>query len=321
MLNQQWLATFATLVEVGHFTHTANRLFMTQPGVSQHIKKLEQQVGVSLLLRKGKRFELTEAGAILFQYACQYRHAETELLARLQTDNAYEGECRFGCSGAIASLLYPHFIDRQIQYPKLCVMIEAAPNQRIVSGILTNQLDVGIVTRRGDEAELTYQALGYAELALVLPSRYQAQHYQSQHDQQFQKIGIELLEQIGFIDHPDGDYYLHQVLQANFGGSEPIINGSGPIRSKAQAMAFTRHIRRSGYVNQLSQILLPVARGLGFTVLPLSIVCAFTARESLWAVELEQKVQESLYLVHKSTRPLPARFNAFIEIATELIAN
>lgn len=310
MLNQQWLATFVTLVEVGHFTHTANKLFMTQPGVSQHIKKLEDQVGVPLLLRKGKRFELTEAGAILYQHARQYRNAETELLARLQTDNAYAGECRFGCSGAIASLLYPHFLEWQINYPELCVMIEAAPNQRIVSGILNNQLDMGIVTKRGEESELSYQAVGYAELTLVLPSQYQAE-----------KIGIELLEHIGFIDHPDGDYYLQQVLRANFSGSEPVVNSSGGAHSKVHAMGITRHIRRTGYVNQLSQILLPVAKGLGFTVLPLSTVNAFMPRESLWAVDLEQKVQESLYLVHKSTRPLPSRFNAFIEITTRLIAN
>ncbi|GGN01135.1 LysR family transcriptional regulator [Shewanella xiamenensis] len=309
MLNQQWLATFVTLVEVGHFTHTANKLFMTQPGVSQHIKKLEEQVGVPLLLRKGKRFELTEAGAMLYQHARQYQHAETELLARIQTDNAHAGECRFGCSGAIASLLYPDFLERQIQYPELCVKIEAAPNQRIVSGILTNQLDMGIVTKRGEEAELTYQALGYAELSLVLPSQYMAE-----------EIGIELLERIGFIDHPDGDYYLQQVLRVNFGG-EPKVAALRELRSKAPAIAFTHHIRRTGYVNQLSQILLPVAKGLGFTVLPLSTVNAFTPRQSLWTVDLEQKVQESLYLVHKSTRPLPSRFNAFIEMAARLIGN
>lgn len=125
MLNQQWLQTFVTLIEVGHFTLTAKKLFMTQPGVSQHIKKLEEQVGVSLILRQGKRFELTEAGSILYQYARDYRQAETELLARLQTDEPNIGECRFGCSGAIASLLYPHFLERQIQYPSLNVMLEA----------------------------------------------------------------------------------------------------------------------------------------------------------------------------------------------------
>lgn len=309
MLNQQWLATFVTLIEVGHFTQTANKLCMTQPGVSQHIKKLEEQVGVSLLLRKGKRFELTEAGMILYQYARQYRNAETELLARLQTDNVHVGECRFGCSGAVASLLYPHFLERQIHYPELCVMIEAAPNQRILSGILNNQLDIGIVTKRGDEPELNYQAIGYAELSLVLPSQYHGD-----------SIGIELLEHIGFIDHPDGVYYLQQVLQANFNNKESTVP-VGILNGKPHAMGFTHHIRRTGYVNQLNQILLPVAKGLGFTVLPLSTVNAFRPREDLWAVELEQKVIESLYLVHKTSRSLPSRFNAFIEMATNLIAN
>ncbi|MRY60822.1 LysR family transcriptional regulator, partial [Parabacteroides distasonis] len=42
MINPLWLNTFKTLVEVGHFTQTAEKLYMTQPGVSQHIKKLEQ---------------------------------------------------------------------------------------------------------------------------------------------------------------------------------------------------------------------------------------------------------------------------------------
>ena len=42
MLNPVWLKTFVTLIETGHFTKTAEKLFMTQPGVSQHIAKLEQ---------------------------------------------------------------------------------------------------------------------------------------------------------------------------------------------------------------------------------------------------------------------------------------
>ena len=37
MLNPVWLETFITLVDTGHFTQTAEKLHMTQPGVSQHI--------------------------------------------------------------------------------------------------------------------------------------------------------------------------------------------------------------------------------------------------------------------------------------------
>lgn len=62
MINPTWLNTFCTLVEVNHFTQTAERLYMTQSGVSQHIKKLEQQVDCALLERHGKQFTLTVQG-------------------------------------------------------------------------------------------------------------------------------------------------------------------------------------------------------------------------------------------------------------------
>ena len=45
MFNPVWLNTFVTLVNTGHFTKTAEKLFMTQPGVSQHINKLENAFG------------------------------------------------------------------------------------------------------------------------------------------------------------------------------------------------------------------------------------------------------------------------------------
>ena len=48
MINVTWLRTFCTLAEVGHFTRTAERLYMTQSGVSQHIRKLEEQLDTDL---------------------------------------------------------------------------------------------------------------------------------------------------------------------------------------------------------------------------------------------------------------------------------
>jgi DNA-binding transcriptional LysR family regulator len=56
MINHIWLKTFCTLVDVSHFTKTAEKLFMTQSGVSQHIKKLEKQLDSQLLIREGKTF-------------------------------------------------------------------------------------------------------------------------------------------------------------------------------------------------------------------------------------------------------------------------
>jgi DNA-binding transcriptional LysR family regulator len=67
MLNPLWLHTFKTLIEVGHFTQTAEKLYMTQPGVSQHIKKLESACGYALIKREKKSFELTEQGQRVYE--------------------------------------------------------------------------------------------------------------------------------------------------------------------------------------------------------------------------------------------------------------
>ena len=91
MINQKCLHTFLTLVEVGHFTQTAEKLYMTQPGVSQQIKKLEEQVGVPLLNRIGKRFELTREGELLYQFGCKRSQEEEQLYRELRFDDPHKG--------------------------------------------------------------------------------------------------------------------------------------------------------------------------------------------------------------------------------------
>lgn len=81
MLNTHHLVTFKTLVETGNFTQTAQQLGLTQPAVSQHIKKLEQGLGAALVIRHGRTTELTHAGEVLFKHilnleACYERFME-----------------------------------------------------------------------------------------------------------------------------------------------------------------------------------------------------------------------------------------------------
>ena len=65
MINPVWLRSFCTLVDVGHFTRTAEKLHMTQSGVSQHVRKLEEQLGTALFIRTTRSISLTEAGRAL----------------------------------------------------------------------------------------------------------------------------------------------------------------------------------------------------------------------------------------------------------------
>ncbi|MCG8427836.1 MAG: LysR family transcriptional regulator [Chromatiales bacterium] len=289
MLNQQWLATFVVLARSGSFTKTAELCFMTQPGVSQHLKKLEQQLGEPLIERFGKRFELTHAGLALLEYGERLQRQEAELMQQLQSDDEYRGVCRFACSGALATDLYPAFLQRQQQHPQLVVYVEAAPNHAIVDAVLNDTVDVGIVTRRSQSPYLQETPLAEDGLALVVPRAVLKRRKRP--------LAFTELQQLGFIDHPDGEHYAQQLLSVNYVDEFRGIS-SLPI---------------SGYVNQLSQILLPVSRGLGFTVLPTRVVNTLGSGQALVIAPTETQVTESLYLIHKKYRELPKRFGWFIE--------
>lgn len=292
MINQQWLNTFLTLVEVGHFTQTAEKLHMTQPGVSQQIKKLEEQLGVLLLNRIGKRFEVTREGEALYQFGCKRRQEEEQLYRDLQFDDPHKGECRFACSGTMTSFLYPLLLERQKEHFELVITVEAAPNVRIVESLKNNSIDLGIVTQPSSVTELAYESLGFDSLCLVLPSGYASQ-----------TICFESLEEIGFIDHPDGAHYADRLLNANFG---------------EQFYSFEK-LKKSGYINQINQILVPVSEGLGFTVLPEIAVRFFPKQDLLHVAPLNVPIQDELFLVRKKHRKLPKRYEWFERKIKELL--
>lgn len=292
MINQQWLHTFLTLVEVGHFTQTGEKLYMTQPGVSQHIKKLEEQVGVLLLNRIGKRFELTREGEALYQFGCQRRQEEDELYQELQFDDPHKGDCRIACSGAMATFLYPHLLKRQKNHSGLMVSVEGAPNERIIQSILQNTIDLGVVTQPSNSTELVYEALGFESLCLILPGNYASQ-----------PLNFESLMALGFIDHPDGAHYADRLLSANFG----------------EQFHSVEKLNKTGYINQINQILIPVSEGLGFTVLPEKAVRHFPQQSLLYVAPLKVPIHDELFLVRKKHRILPKRYEWFEKKIQELL--
>lgn len=291
MLNPIWLQTFRTLVEVGHFTQTAEKLFMTQPGVSQHINKLELACGHNLIKRYNKTFEVTEQGRRVYQYAIKIDEQQAQLIESLDFDNSTVGQCRIACSGPMALHIYPQLLTIQKQYPELTFHLEAAPKNRILEGIQAGTFDLGIVTDKPSEHLFNSENCGTEELALVLPKALKGK-----------TLTAELLAECGLISHPDALYYLS--LYFNHCG-EPSFAKLNPDK-----------ILSVGYINQLSQILVPISEGIGFTVLPQSALNAFAYRDMLHVHQPQKVVYESLYIVHKKGRELASRYQTVLSKLT-----
>ncbi|MGF1764195.1 LysR family transcriptional regulator [Aliivibrio kagoshimensis] len=295
-VNPIWLHTFRTLIDVGHFTQTADKLYMTQPGVSQHIKKLEQHCGHMLIKRFNKSFELTEQGRLVYQYALQVAKDEEALLASLNFDNPHAGECQVACSGSLALLLYPKLLTLQQQYPELSIHLEAAPNQKILNDIERGSMDFGVVTYAPNSSQFHTKIIGSEPLCLILPKRYEGQ-----------TIDIEKLKACGVIMHPDALHYLALYFE----------------QSGSQAFSLLRaeDLPTVGYVNQLSQILLPISQGIGFTVLPQSAIAGFAHPDQLYLHQPQRQVIETLYAVSKRNRTLPTRYQTLLPLLEHSLAN
>ncbi|WP_417539488.1 LysR family transcriptional regulator [Marinobacter sp.] len=282
MINTTWLRSFCTLVETGHFTRTAERLHMTQSGVSQHVRKLEDQTGVALLLREGKQFSLTDAGERLYAEGRTLIQALSSLDQRIAEDPPYKGLVRLTSPGSIGLKLYPHLLELQSKHPELVIDYRFAPNTDVENAIADYKSDIGFMTSAPTLEKVSCQAIAHEPLLLVTPANVSEPSWDA-------------LTQLGFIDHPDGAHHANMLLSANF----PQFQHSNLFK-------------RNGFSNQIGLILEPVSMGLGFTVLPAHAVEAFNRPQTIKSHQLTKPVSETLYLVVRREQSLQSRMHTVI---------
>ncbi len=268
MINPLWLKTYCTLAELGHFTQTANALYMTQSGVSQHIKKLEQQLDVALLLREGKSFTLTDAGLRLYQNGKTLLQANDDLASSIKQDDAYIGNIKLSSPGSIGLKLYPQLLSIQKAHPKLSLDYSFAPNSSIEMALIERKIDIGLVTQKPKDHRIKAVHIGVEPLVVITSAN-------------ISTLDWPTLKQLGFINHPDAAHHAGLLLQKNFAEFTDI-----------------NQFEHKGFSNQISLILAPVSIGLGFTVLPLYAALAFHQQALINIHHLPETSEEPLYLCH-----------------------
>lgn len=104
MLNPK-LITLLTASELGSFTKAAAQLHLTQPAVSHHIAQLEQQLGVTVFLRKKGQITLTPEGEIVIQYVRRMKALEQQMMDELLSSDRGITRLRVGITHTAESNL------------------------------------------------------------------------------------------------------------------------------------------------------------------------------------------------------------------------
>ncbi len=255
---------------------------MTQSGVSQHIKKLEHQLDTLLLIRDGKSFSLTEAGIKLHLQGKYLLNSLIELETSVKLDEPFSGTVKIASSGSVGLKLYPYLLDVQQQHSNLVIDYSFAPNSDIEEKIADRKIDIGLLTEFSKVNHVVCKKIAVEPLVLVTSNKVKSVNWQQ-------------LLNLGFIFHPDAQHHAQLLLGKNFSAFEHI-----------------EQFDRKGFSNQISLILEPVSRGIGFTILPLHAVNAFHKQSHIRIHQLEHPVGESLYLCH-NRQSFETKRNAYIK--------
>ncbi|ACL23001.1 LysR family transcriptional regulator [Chloroflexus aggregans] len=147
MIDLYKLDIFTRVVMAGSLSKAAEQLHMTQSGVSQHIRALEDSLGTALFVRGRRGVELTPAGQRLLAY-CEgiFRLVAEAELAVTDVAGLRNGLLTIGVTPGVSAYLLPEWVQMFGQrYPHLSVSSQTGTTSVIVAELRGGTLDLGAI--------------------------------------------------------------------------------------------------------------------------------------------------------------------------------
>lgn len=164
------LEVFCRVVELRSFTRAAEAVNLSQPTVSEHIRILEETAGMKLLDRLGREVTPTQAGQILYRYAQQLLQVHREALQALhQYRGRLAGNLCLGASTIPGTYILPALIGTfKAGNPDIQLTLRIANSRSTAEGVLSGDLELGVVGARWNETGLDWEEIFADELVLAV---------------------------------------------------------------------------------------------------------------------------------------------------------
>jgi DNA-binding transcriptional LysR family regulator len=168
-LTLQQLTYFLAAAQHGSFSAAADSLLMSQPSLSEQIRRLEAELGVPLFMRAGRGVELTEAGRLLRPHA-ERTLAEAQSAAESvrEVRDLTGGTVAFGTFGSAHHYLLARLVeDFRKRHPHVRVRAIGQNSAEVADAVRDGQLEAGLVVLPIDDRGLAIQPAIEDELLYV----------------------------------------------------------------------------------------------------------------------------------------------------------
>jgi DNA-binding transcriptional LysR family regulator len=163
------LQIFRTVVEAGGVTRAAAQLNRVQSNVTTRVRQLEDELGVPLFLREGKRLHLSPAGSVLLGYAQRLLDLAREARDALH-DTTPRGPFRVGSMESTAAVRLPGPLSEyHRRYAEVTLELRTGNTRELAAQVLAGEIDVALMAEPVD-ARLEKSPVFLEELVIVAES-------------------------------------------------------------------------------------------------------------------------------------------------------
>lgn len=291
----QQLTYFLASATHGSFSAAAESLHMAQPSLSEQVRRLEAELGVSLFVRAGRKLELTEAGHLLLPHAERTLAAAEETVASVREVRTLSGgTVSFGTFGSAHHYLLTGLVqDFRARHPNVRLRILGQNSSEVADAVREGRLEAGLIVLPVDDRGLD-----------VRPTIREEIHYVSADPERLTTpMTIAALAQAPLIMH-----------EVRWPTSDPTRR---QLAARAQAAGVT--LEPQVEVEYLTAALDLAARGLGDTVAPRFVVIGRGYGRRLGSVPFDPPLYDTFAFITRRSAHLSPATRALIQIAERRI--
>ena len=167
-----YIRSFINVVNCKSFSVAAKKAFVSQPTISTHIKQLESELGVQLLVRSTKDVILSEEGVLFYPYAVRLLETEYEALAHLnKTEEKVKGTVTIAASSVPGNYILPRILKQtRLKYSEIDYRMLEGDSSQVIQSVLRFEANLGIGSIRTNHEKCMCMPLLKDQIVLATPN-------------------------------------------------------------------------------------------------------------------------------------------------------
>lgn len=288
------------LAEEGTFGRAAEVLGISQPSLSQYIKKIESQLGVELFNRTAGDVRLTDAGRVYIEAGRKILDIEHKMYGDFADLEVYSsGTLVIGTSPYRSAGMLPRAVKKfRDKYPGMSVVVKEMTSQELIGAAEKGSFDLCLTVLPVDERIFSYESIAREELILAVPSFFAPLAAKEMKDRKYPAIDARQIDKMPFVTITEGQW-MQRALDNT-------------------VKDFNLTLKVAATVKSLEAQVSMVSAGVGAALLPSGIERLASGGDVVYYSFVEELPRREVVLMRRRDAHTNGAMEAFVSIMKEI---